>query len=120
VDFVGAYKATMRQIVTAATPASSVVSHLNGEKQSEWFSQDVNHVNCVPSRSPAYYIRQIQEDGRQAQTADTAGPNGLLVKVEVSYSNNDGQTSTVYTLYRSEADCSASLPKNQPIPSRYE
>ncbi|BCF87086.1 hypothetical protein [Paraburkholderia largidicola] len=116
--FAAAYNGERRRIMAAATAKAKEAAKVSVEKNHRWFSQNINHDHCIPSQTPAYYIREIQDDGRRADTADTSGPDGLI-KVEVSYREDNGDT-MVYTLYRSESACTASLPRNQAIPSRYE
>lgn len=79
-----------------------------------WHVADMNFSSCIQSMSPADRIRELQDSGTKAETHDL--PNGA---VEVGYTNWNGDF--VYrTYYRTKRDCVASLPRSQPIPSRYE
>lgn len=80
----------------------------------QWFSHDLNHVGCIKSQSPADKIREIQDFGRIPKTNDLASG---AVEIEIDIGNDKSQ---VWTFYRTQESCEASLPRSQKIQSRYE
>jgi hypothetical protein len=79
-----------------------------------WYSHDLNHRNCMEALSPADRIRDLQSWGKTARVRDLSGG---AVEVE---SDLDSDRVEVWTFYRSEYACEASLPRNQAIDPRYE
>jgi hypothetical protein len=78
--------------------------------RTNWYTFDVNHSSCFQTTSsPADRIRMIQDAGFRVQTKDLT--NGA---VEV------GDDSTYWTYFKNMETCTASLPRSQPIPSKYE
>lgn len=84
-----------------------------------WYTATLNFDSCKQSMSPADRIHEIQEGGNRAKTRDFNNSSGALRKVEVSVELPNGDEQ-YWTYFRSEADCQASLPKNQPIDSKYQ
>ena len=80
----------------------------------QWFAHDLNHAHCMKSPSPADKIREIQEFGQTAKTNDLASG---AVEVAVDIGNGRSQ---VWTFYRTQESCEASLPKSQKIDGKYE
>ncbi|MFM0385881.1 hypothetical protein [Paraburkholderia dipogonis] len=108
-------------VVDAGSEAASEVDEANSLAAADsadapaihkWFIADLNHAHCLDGGSPADKIRETQSDGIQAKTTDFGD------KVEVIVA--EGLQERVLSYYRSEAACDASLPGNQPIPSKYE
>jgi hypothetical protein len=79
-----------------------------------WFAPDLNFTRCIRSRSPADRIRMIQSHGSVAKVKDLA--DGAVEVAEGSGSDQE----QVWTYYRGEAACTASLPRSQPTPKKYE
>lgn len=46
--------------------------------------------------------------------------DGQLASVEVSEPTNDGMQETIWTFYRTEAGCQASLREHNTVPERYQ
>jgi hypothetical protein len=84
-----------------------------------WYVAKLNFDSCMPSMSPADRIRQIQDAGFNAKTRDVTSASGSLISVEVSYEDGNGEQQ-LWTYYRSERDCLASLPKNHTVAPKYE
>lgn len=80
----------------------------------QWFALDINHTHCMQSASPADRVRELSSFGRQASPRDL--PSG---GVEVESEMGNGK-SEVWTYYRTEEACTASLPGHQKIDSKYE
>lgn len=80
----------------------------------KWYSQDLNHANCIESGSPADRMRMIMESGSTPRTIDR--PNGT-VEVEVSTGNGN---SRYWTYFTSMENCLASLPRSKTIDKKYE
>lgn len=80
----------------------------------KWYSQDLNHANCIESGSPADRMRMIQESGSMPKTIDR--PNGA-VEVEVGTGNGD---SRYWTYFKTMERCLQSLSRAQVIDKKYE
>jgi|GEM_PF-5328770 len=97
-----------------ANDESPAVSNSSGQKRS-WYTHDVNHRNCISSRSPADRIRAEQESGHYVETKDL--PGGA---VEVDSYEQDRDHYTAWTYYRDHPSCTSSLHSSQTIRSDYE
>jgi len=87
------------------------------QQEATWYAADLNFSKCISTMSPAERIALIQDAGVRAQTKDRADTSGRLVEVEVSY--EEGSRERYYRYFKSQAECEASLARNEPIPDRY-
>jgi hypothetical protein len=80
----------------------------------QWFAHDINHTHCMQSGSPADKVRELSSFGRQASPRDLSSG---AVEVESEMGNGKSE---VWTYFRTEEACLASLPGHQKIDSKYE
>jgi hypothetical protein len=115
--FVSAMDRVRQEIAATAqgAPSPPPVSNGLGSEgggKSTWYVADLNFSRCQVSMSPASRIRMIKEAGKDAKFIERRDA------VEVSH--QDGTREHYWTYYRTERDCTAALPRSQPIPKRFE
>ncbi|MFZ6774547.1 hypothetical protein ACO0LB_17730 [Undibacterium sp. SXout7W] len=80
----------------------------------KWYSQDLNHTNCIESSSPADRMRMVQESGGTPKVINR--PDGV-VEVEVGTENGN---SRYWTYFKTMERCFQSLPRGQVIDKKYK
>ncbi len=80
----------------------------------QWYAADFNHTSCIKTAGPGPRIKNIRDNGQDAQIKD----QGNTVEVSVAI---NGFQETYWTYYNSLEACQRSLPasQNAQIPDRY-